>query len=74
MEKYTAKMIAEDASGEPGAAFRYFDKRDVAAFGRYLVFSDVRWPLQARFSGYPACLAWLLIHLLLLAGLLTYLS
>jgi NADH dehydrogenase len=74
MGKYAAKMIAEDAWGDPRTAFRYFDKGNVAAIGRYLAVADVRWPFQARLSSYPACLAWLLLHLLVLAGLLTYLS
>jgi NADH dehydrogenase len=74
MGKYAAKMSAENASADPRTAFRYCDRGDVAAIGRHLAVADVRWPFRARLSGYPACLAWLLIHLLLLAVLLTYLS
>jgi NADH dehydrogenase len=74
MGECAAKMIAEDAWGDPRTAFRYFNKGDMAAIGRHLAVAEVRWPFQARLSSYPACLAWLLIHLLVLAGLLTYRS
>jgi NADH dehydrogenase len=68
MGKHVARMIAEDALGKPRTAFRYFDKGDMATIGRHMAVADVRWPLHARLSGYPAWLAWLLIHLLFLAG------
>jgi NADH dehydrogenase len=67
-------MIAEDASGNPPTAFPYFDKGDMAAIGRHPAVAGVRRPFHARWSGYPACLAWLLILLLLLGGLLIYVS
>jgi NADH dehydrogenase len=68
MGKHAAKMIAEDALGRPRTAFRYFDKGDMATIGRHLAVADVKWPFTARLSGYPAWLAWLLIHLFFLAG------
>jgi NADH dehydrogenase len=68
MGKHVAKMIAEDALGRPRTAFRYFDKGDMATIGRHLAVADVKWPFTARLSGYPAWLAWLLIHLFFLAG------
>jgi NADH dehydrogenase len=68
MGKHAAKMIAEDALGRSRTAFRYFDKGDMATIGRHRAVADVRWPFHARLSGYPAWLAWLLIHLFFLAG------
>jgi NADH dehydrogenase len=68
MGKHAAKMIEEDTLGRPRTAFRYFDKGDMATIGRHRAVADVRWPFTTRLSGYPAWLAWLLIHLFLLAG------
>jgi NADH dehydrogenase len=68
MGKHAARMIAEDALGKPRTAFRYFDKGGMTTIGRHLAVADVRWPFQARLSGYPAWLAWLLIHLFFLAS------
>jgi NADH dehydrogenase FAD-containing subunit len=73
-ERHAAEMIAEDASGNPRTASPNFGKGDMAVMGRYLAVADVRRPFHARWSGYLACLAWLLIHLLLLGVLLTYVS
>ena len=67
-------MIAEDASGNPRTASPYFDKGDMAVIGGHLAVADVRRPFHARWSGYLACLAWLLIHLLLLGAILTFVS
>jgi NADH dehydrogenase FAD-containing subunit len=53
MGKHAAKISAEDASADPRTAFRYYDKGDVAAIGRYLAAADVRWPFQARLSSRP---------------------
>jgi NADH dehydrogenase len=68
MGKHAAKMIEEDTLGRPRTAFRYFDKGDMATIGRHRAVADVRWPFTTRLSGYPAWLAWLLIHLFFLAG------
>jgi NADH dehydrogenase len=68
MGAHVAKMIGADALGKPRTAFRYFDKGDMATIGRRLAVADVKWPFAARLSGYPAWLAWLLIHLFFLAG------
>jgi NADH dehydrogenase FAD-containing subunit len=73
-ERHAAKLIAEDASGNPRTASPYFDKGDMAVIGRHPAVAHVGRPFHARWSGYPACLAWPLIHLLLLGALLTYVS
>jgi NADH dehydrogenase FAD-containing subunit len=73
-ERHPAEMIAEDASGNPRTASPNFDKGDIEVMGRHLAVADVRRPFHARWSGYLACLAWLLIHWLLLGVLLTYVS
>lgn len=53
MGKHAAKMSAEDASADPRTAFRYYDKGDVVASGRYLAAADVRYPFQARLQQPP---------------------
>jgi NADH:ubiquinone reductase (H+-translocating) len=68
MGKHVAKMIAQDALCMPRTRFRYFDKGNIATIGRHAAVADLKWPFKARLSGYPAWAAWLLIHLLFLAG------
>jgi len=69
MGTFVAGIIAREASS-PGAApsreaFRYHDKGSMATIGRAKAVAEVG---KLRFSGLPAWLAWLLIHLVLLVG------
>jgi NADH dehydrogenase len=69
MGTFVAGIIARETSS-PGAAspreaFRYHDKGSMATIGRAKAVAEVG---KLRFSGLPAWLAWLLIHLVLLVG------
>ena len=47
------------------AAFAYFDKGTMATIGRSSAVAEIG---RFKFSGYPAWIAWLTIHLLFLVG------
>ena len=75
MGKYAAKRIgqlvaAPRASSGSGndALFRYFDKGDMATIGRKAAVAKIEWPFKAHLSGFPAWMAWLLIHIFFLIG------
>jgi NADH dehydrogenase len=51
--------------GQARRPFRYHDKGTMATIGRAAAVVDLRW---ARFSGYPAWVAWCFIHILWLIG------
>jgi NADH:ubiquinone reductase (H+-translocating) len=75
MGKYAAKRIgqlvaaprASSGSGKD-ALFRYFDKGDMATIGRKAAVAKIEWPFKAHLSGFPAWMAWLLIHIFFLIG------
>jgi NADH dehydrogenase len=69
MGAFVAGIIARETSS-PGTAppregFRYHDKGSMATIGRAKAVAEIG---RLRFSGLPAWLAWLLIHLVLLVG------
>lgn len=53
------------ASTEGRPAFRYRDKGSMATIGRSRAVAEIG---KVRFSGYPAWLAWLFVHLIFLIG------
>jgi NADH dehydrogenase len=61
--RYAAKLIARRLAGHagPAAPFKYWDKGNMATIGRAAAVADLHW---VRFSGWPAWLAWLFIHIL----------
>ena len=59
--KYVARAIDRRLRGKSTPTFSYKDRGDMATIGRGSAVADLRF---VRFSGYPAWLAWLLIHLL----------
>ncbi len=65
--KYAAKVIERRLRGKehPGP-FRYFDKGNLATIGRARAVADVK---GVRFSGLPAWLVWLFVHIVFLVGL-----
>jgi NADH:ubiquinone reductase (H+-translocating) len=75
MGKYAAKRIgqlvaaprASSGSGKD-VLFRYFDKGDMATIGRKAAVAKIEWPFKAHLSGFPAWMAWLLIHIFFLIG------
>ncbi len=81
MGRHIARLIRDDAhhtaaarrfrTEVPRAAFAYWDKGNMATIGRNKAVAAAG-PL--RFSGLPAWLAWLFIHLLFLVGMRNRLS
>jgi NADH dehydrogenase len=62
--RWVADLVQARCEGQdhPGA-FRYHDRGSLAVIGRGSAVADLGW---LRFSGYPAWLAWLFIHVLYL--------
>jgi NADH dehydrogenase len=61
--RYAARRVARTVAGRETPPFRYFHKGTMATIGRSAAVADLR---VVRFSGLPAWLAWLFIHLLYL--------
>lgn len=59
--KYAAQVIEARLRGQTLEPFRYHDKGNMATIGRAAAVVELPW---LHFSGYPAWLAWLFIHLL----------
>jgi NADH:ubiquinone reductase (H+-translocating) len=68
MGDHVARMIKADLNHQPRPSFRYFDKGDMAAIGRLAAVAKVEWPFKARWSGFPAWVTWLVIHIYFLIG------
>jgi len=66
--KHVGRMIAADLAGQPRPAFHYFDKGDMATIGRKAAVAKVEWPFRARWSGFPAWVTWLTVHIFFLIG------
>ncbi|WP_052664989.1 NAD(P)/FAD-dependent oxidoreductase [Nitriliruptor alkaliphilus] len=65
--RYVADLIVREVAGdEPPPPFRYRDKGKMATIGR--TDAVVELPFKLRFSGFPAWIAWLVLHLLWLVG------
>src|SRR5690606_35962779 len=72
MGRHAARVISDElsqrrAGADSGAraAFAYRDKGDLATIGRAAAVARIG---RLRFSGRPAWLAWLLVHLVFLVG------
>ena len=74
MGDHLAKMIAADLAGRPRPAFRYLDKGDMATIGRMAAVAKVEWPFKAHWSGFPAWITWLTVHIFFLIGFRNRLS
>ena len=48
--------------------FRYFDKGDMATIGRKAAVAKIEWPFKAHWSGFPAWITWLVVHIFFLIG------
>jgi NADH dehydrogenase len=75
MGDYAAKRIGRLVATTPGsgssgvdAPFRYFDKGDMATIGRKAAVANIVWPFKAHWSGFPAWMTWLVIHIFFLIG------
>ena len=64
--RYIAETIARDLKREPRKPFRYNDKGTLATIGRAAAVADLGKKLH--FSGFPAWLLWLFVHLMYLVG------
>ena len=81
MGRYAAKRIGwlvavtlgSDGSGrdEP---FHYFDKGDMATIGRKAAVANIQWPFKGHWSGFPAWMTWLVVHIFFLIGFRNRLS
>lgn len=65
MGQYTARIIAGDLAQRPRRPFSYWDKGQLAVIGRGHAVADI-W--RMRFSGFPAWLLWIFIHIFFLIG------
>src|ERR1700722_11012339 len=63
----TAKGLGSDASGKD-EQFCYFDKGDMATIGRKAAVAKIVWPFKAHWSGFPAWMTWLVVHIFFLIG------
>ena len=63
--RHVARQISADIAGVPRRAFRYRNKGSLATIGRARAVADLP---RLRFSGFPAWLAWLGIHIFFLIG------
>jgi NADH dehydrogenase len=74
MGDYAAKRIGRllkygpNGGGKPDPGFRYFDKGDMATIGRKAAVAKIEWPFKAHWSGFPAWMMWLLVHVFFLIG------
>jgi NADH dehydrogenase len=80
MGVYAAKRIGMFVGREAGSEgratkpFHYFDKGDMATIGRKAAVAKIVWPFKADWSGFPAWLAWLMVHIYFLIGFKNRLS
>jgi NADH dehydrogenase len=65
MGKYAAKLCAARVSGKTIGPFHYFNKGILATIGRARAVADIG---KLHFSGFPAWLTWLFVHLLYIVG------
>jgi NADH dehydrogenase len=62
---FAAKSIIRDLRRQPRKKFRYFNKGDLAVIGRSRAIADFG---RVRFTGFPAWVLWLLVHIMYLVG------
>jgi NADH dehydrogenase len=65
--RLVAATLGSDGSGKD-VPFRYFDKGDMATIGRKAAVAKIEWPFKAHWSGFPAWMVWLVIHIFFLIG------
>ena len=81
MGRYAAKRIGylialgqgSDGNGLK-QTFHYFDKGDMATIGRKAAVANIQWPFKGHWSGLPAWLTWLVVHIFFLIGFRNRLS
>lgn len=65
MGRHVARAIQADLHRRPRRPFRYFDKGQLAVIGRGQALADLN---RVRFSGFPAWLFWIFLHIAYLIG------
>ena len=81
MGRYAAKRIGRliavsfgsDGTGKD-EPFHYFDKGDMATIGRKAAVANIQWPFKGHWSGFPAWMTWLVVHIFFLIGFRNRLS
>jgi NADH:ubiquinone reductase (H+-translocating) len=75
MGRYAAKRIGRLVAVSVGSdgsrvdePFHYFDKGDMATIGRKAAIANIQWPFKGHWSGFPAWMTWLVIHIFFLIG------
>jgi NADH dehydrogenase len=63
--RYAGRLIRNRLAGNATPPFRYRDKGNLATIGRARAVADLR---GLKISGFPAWVAWLLVHLYYLIG------
>jgi len=63
--RHAARNILRALEGKPSQPFHYFDKGNLATIGRAAAVADLG---RLKFSGFPAWLAWLFVHIFFLIG------
>jgi NADH dehydrogenase len=63
--QHVARNIARTLRGEPRLPFHYDDRGQMATIGRSRAICDLG---RVRFAGFPAWLAWLVVHIYFLVG------
>jgi len=71
--RLVAATLGSDGSGKD-EEFRYFDKGDMATIGRKAAVAKIEWPFKAHWSGFPAWMTWLVVHIFFLIGFRNRLS
>jgi NADH dehydrogenase len=61
--RYVAEVITRRLQGKPPRKYHYLNKGELAVIGRAAAVADFGW---VRFSGFPAWLLWLFVHLMYL--------
>jgi NADH dehydrogenase len=65
MAETAARNIRRHVAGEPGVAFRYRDPGSLATIGRNAAVAYIR---GVGFTGFPAWVVWLVVHIIQLIG------
>ncbi|HMH16349.1 MAG TPA: NAD(P)/FAD-dependent oxidoreductase [Edaphobacter sp.] len=65
--RLTARDFGSDGTGL-NAPFHYFDKGDMATIGRKAAVANIKWPFKGHWSGLPAWVTWLFVHVFFLIG------
>jgi NADH:ubiquinone reductase (H+-translocating) len=68
MGDYFGKALAADLAGKARPNFRYFDKGDMATIGRMAAVAKIEWPFKGHWSGFPAWITWITVHIFFLIG------